>query len=170
MDSRQAIVVSAARLFQRQGYASSGLLQIVGEADVSRGSIYFHFPNGKEQIAVEAIELAGGSIDDAITRASSRTTTAGEFVLALGRGLARWLEQSDYVDGDPIATVALEQSAVSEELRIACDAVFDRWRSHLARVLTERGVPRKSASALAQVVLAYQEINGCVSHGPGGHR
>jgi TetR/AcrR family transcriptional regulator, lmrAB and yxaGH operons repressor len=157
VDSRDAIVASAALLFQRQGYAASGLLQIVGEAAVSRGSIYFHFPQGKEQIAVEAVAVAGALIDDAITRAAVRTETAADFVTALGRGLARWLEQSDYVDGDPIATVALEQAAVSDALRAACDDVFDRWRSHIGSVLIERGVPRSSAGPLAQVVLAYQE-------------
>lgn len=157
VETKEAMINTAARLFQRQGYAATGLLQIVEDSGTSRGSIYFHFRDGKEEIGIEAVAVAGGWIDDHIARAAGRTDTAGDFVRSLGRQQARWLETSGYVDGDPIAMIALEQSAVNERVRRACVDVFDRWRRQIGAVLVERGISSQIAVDLAQVVLAYQE-------------
>jgi len=39
---------TAATLFRRQGYAATGLNQILDEASVKAGSLYHHFPQGKQ--------------------------------------------------------------------------------------------------------------------------
>ncbi|HEY9306026.1 MAG TPA: helix-turn-helix domain-containing protein, partial [Mycobacterium sp.] len=49
--SRAALIDTAATLFRRQGYAATGLTQILEEAGVKPGSLYHHFPQGKQQLA-----------------------------------------------------------------------------------------------------------------------
>ena len=58
--TRRRLVGAAARLFQRQGYSGTGLRQILQESGAPRGSLYFHFPGGKEQLATEAARTGGG--------------------------------------------------------------------------------------------------------------
>lgn len=56
-DTKEIILQCATRLFQRQGYNGTGLNQIIEESGAPKGSIYYHFPNGKEEIAVESIAM-----------------------------------------------------------------------------------------------------------------
>ena len=60
--SRERILDAAIRLLRKQGYASTGIKQIVEEGAAPLGSVYHHFPGGKEQLAIEAIETAGERI------------------------------------------------------------------------------------------------------------
>ncbi len=49
------IVVAAMSLFRRQGYASTGLNQILQESGAPKGSLYHYFPGGKEQLGLAAV-------------------------------------------------------------------------------------------------------------------
>jgi TetR/AcrR family transcriptional repressor of lmrAB and yxaGH operons len=54
--TRDNIIDVAKTLFQIQGYHATGINQIIRESDVPKGSLYYHFPNGKEEIAIAAVE------------------------------------------------------------------------------------------------------------------
>jgi TetR/AcrR family transcriptional repressor of lmrAB and yxaGH operons len=56
---RAAIIAAASRLFRRQGYAGTGVNDIVALSGAPKGSLYHYFPKGKEQIAEEAVLFAG---------------------------------------------------------------------------------------------------------------
>jgi AcrR family transcriptional regulator len=58
-DTRTRILDTGAELFRRQGYAATGIKQIVTAAQAPFGSIYHHFPGGKEQLGAEAIRVSG---------------------------------------------------------------------------------------------------------------
>ena len=72
---RQALVETAMRLFRRQGYASTGLNQILSESQAPKGSLYYYFPGGKEALAVAAVELAGSLLKDMLVRLSVERRT-----------------------------------------------------------------------------------------------
>src|SRR5690349_19085907 len=57
--TRERIVDASAELVRRQGYAATGLKQILAEAQAPFGSLYHHFPGGKEQLGANAIRTAG---------------------------------------------------------------------------------------------------------------
>src|SRR6266545_3697904 len=54
-DSRDKIVESARTLLRRQGYHGTGLAQVIEVSGAPRGSVYYLFPGGKEEIAVAAV-------------------------------------------------------------------------------------------------------------------
>ena len=62
--SRAALIDSAATLFRRQGYAATGLNQILEEAGVRPGSLYHHFPQGKQQLAAAVVDGGGAAIEN----------------------------------------------------------------------------------------------------------
>jgi TetR/AcrR family transcriptional repressor of lmrAB and yxaGH operons len=109
---------TTATLLRRQGYHGTGLNQIVAEADAPKGSMYFHFPGGKEQLAAEAVIAEAERLDAYLAR--HQAATAIESVDAYVAAAARWLERSGYVDGCPIATIALELAAGSDRVGVAC--------------------------------------------------
>ncbi len=53
--TRQQIIEKTSELFERQGYHATGLNQIVSESETPRGSLYYYFPEGKEELAAEAV-------------------------------------------------------------------------------------------------------------------
>ena len=57
--SREAFVEATGELLRRQGYAATGLNEIVARSGAPRGSLYFHFPGGKQELALAAMERTG---------------------------------------------------------------------------------------------------------------
>src|SRR6476620_1026867 len=63
MDTKQLIIDIATKLFQQKGYLGVGLNEILKECNISKGSLYHHFPNGKEELLIACL----GSLNEAIT-------------------------------------------------------------------------------------------------------
>lgn len=61
-NSKEKILEAAAKLFQIKGYNATGLNEILKESGAPKGSLYYYFPNGKEELALEAIKLANETI------------------------------------------------------------------------------------------------------------
>src|SRR3954447_9529742 len=78
--SRTALIETAALLFRRQGYAATGVNQILETADVKAGSLYHHFPNGKQQLAAAVVESAGGEIERLLRRFLDSDSSVGDIV------------------------------------------------------------------------------------------
>ncbi|ONI78668.1 TetR family transcriptional regulator [Actinosynnema sp. ALI-1.44] len=146
-DTRERVLRTAATLFRAQGYHATGLNQVLAEGGAPKGSLYFHFPGGKEQLAVESLQLSGGELCEQLKLAASL-----DDVIDL---LATRLEESDFRDGCPITTVALDAAGDSEQIREACDTAYLSWESVIADYLERQGVP--SPAALATTVLAAIE-------------
>lgn len=155
--TRERIVQSSAELFRRQGYAGTGVKQIVAEASAPFGSIYHFFPGGKEQLGEEVIRWSGaiyGQLIDLFYEPGADPVVATRNFFAAA---AQTLVETDYADACPIATIALEVSSTSEPMRQACADVFDGWIDSACKSLLAAGVPRRRARPLAISLLALLE-------------
>jgi AcrR family transcriptional regulator len=155
--TRERIVQSGAELFRRQGFAGTGVKQIVAEASAPFGSLYHFFPGGKEQLGEEVIRSSGaiyGQLIDAFFKPGEDPVAATRNFFAAAAVTVR---ESDYADACPIATVALEVSSTSEPMRQACADVFDSWVDGAAQRLGECGLPPKRSRALAFEMIAALE-------------
>jgi TetR/AcrR family transcriptional repressor of lmrAB and yxaGH operons len=154
--SRQRMIDTTARLLWSQGLRATGMDQIVRESKAPRGSIYFHFPEGKEQLAAEALAAAGARMTANIAAALGHrdaVTAVKKFVAVY----AKEMTASDFHHGCPIATVALEAAATSPTIRDVCARVFGEWEDLLARRLERDGFPRRVARKHAVVILSVLE-------------
>ena len=68
-DSRTELVRTMARLLRDQGFTATGLAQVLAESGVSNGSLYHHFPGGKEDLAEAALEASGQAVASALAEA-----------------------------------------------------------------------------------------------------
>ncbi|SDQ51643.1 TetR/AcrR family transcriptional regulator [Thermostaphylospora chromogena] len=155
-DTRQRVLDTAAVLFQQQGYEATGLNQILTESGAPKGSLYFHFPGGKEQLATEALAMSGARLSRRLEDDLRQAATTAEAVDAIVNHLAERLVESDYAAGCPIATVALEATG-NETIRRTCDDAYRSWERIIADHLASRGVPQENAGPLATTVLATIE-------------
>jgi TetR/AcrR family transcriptional repressor of lmrAB and yxaGH operons len=156
-DSKGKTLAAAAKLFRQQGYHGTALHDILAAGGSPRGSLYFHFPQGKEQIGEAALTLAGEALRQRIALAADASESSEIFLVRLVRGMAADLERSDYKEGCPIATTALETSAQSEVLGTATRNAFKKWELEIQRGLERFGMASGEAELAATLVLSQLE-------------
>src|SRR2546428_9735058 len=75
-DSRERMVRSAASLIRTRGMHATSFSEVLADSGAPRGSIYHHFPKGKEQLAEDAIRWTSECVL-AHQRTCRATTPAG---------------------------------------------------------------------------------------------
>jgi TetR/AcrR family transcriptional repressor of lmrAB and yxaGH operons len=156
-DSKEKTLVAAAKLLRQQGYHGTALHDILAAAGSPRGSLYFHFPKGKEEIGEAALMRAGEAVARAIAGAAETSENADVFLTRVARGMASDLERSGYQEGCPIATTALETSAQSEVLGNATRGALQKWEHEIKRGLERFGMKTGDADVVATAVLSQLE-------------
>ncbi len=154
--TRSQVLTTAQHLFQRQGYHATGVHQILTEADAPKGSLYHHFPGGKQQLATESVGLGARELGEAISAVIADSPDVAAAVRTMADLLATRLEDSDFLDGCPIASVALD-AGDNDPIRAACQAGYDGWLVSIADALVDAGLRRPTATDLALTVLAALE-------------
>jgi TetR/AcrR family transcriptional repressor of lmrAB and yxaGH operons len=154
--SRAALLESAALLFRRQGYAATGVNQILESADVKAGSLYHHFPDGKQELAAAVVDVVGGDIE-------RRLRSFLDSDLAVADIIDAWIDLmsagliSDRRDGCPIEPIATESVNASAQVRDASARAFVGWCSAVADRLRSDGWPADDAQQTALAVIALLE-------------
>jgi AcrR family transcriptional regulator len=156
-ETRERILDSSGELFRRQGYTGTGVKQIVAEAGAPFASLYHFFPGGKEELGAETIRRSGALYGMLLGEYLGPEVDLVEGLADFFAGAAETLVETGYADACPIATVALEASGVSEELRRACADVFDAWIEGATGRFAAEGIPGPRARELAMQVIASLE-------------
>src|SRR5262245_17035442 len=151
------LVRTAMRLFREQGYASTGLQQILTESGAPKGSLYYYFPDGKEALGRAAVELAGELIAQMLSSLAARHKQPKAFIKAYCEVMAGWMEGSEFRSGCPIATTMLETAPHSPALTEAGARAIDRWIEIAASVFVHAGLPQRGARTRAQLLYATMQ-------------
>jgi len=154
---KESLVRTAMRLFRRQGFASTGLQQIVDESGAPRGSLYHYFPSGKEALGESAVDLAGGMIHEMLAELAARHADPKAFLRAYAKVMARWMEESGFQSGCPIATTLLETAPRAPGITAAGRRAIDGWIEVIGGVLARGGLAPREAKRRAQLVVAAME-------------
>jgi AcrR family transcriptional regulator len=155
--TKDRIIDSSAELFRRQGYAGTGVKQIVAAANAPFGSLYHFFPGGKEQLGAETIRSSGRLYVQLFATIAAQAPDVLSAVGDFFAGAAETLRETDYADACPIATVALEVASTSEPLREATAEVFDSWIAGATEYFAAAGIRRGEARELAFTMLSLLE-------------
>ena len=155
--TQKQIIESTGKLLERQGYNATGLNQIVAESGAPKGSLYYYFPGGKEQIGAETLMWSGERMAEKIREGLSQVDDAGEAVRFLAMNIANAIEASEFQAGGPLTTVALETATSSKRLNRACREAYAMMQSAFENKLVEKGFEKFQARNLAGFVLATFE-------------
>ena len=156
-DTKDRMIAAARRLFREHGYLGTALSDVVTESAAPRGSIYFHFPGGKEELASEVILLHAGDHIAHINRAAAATNTARQLIEAFMGRERDELISTDYREGCAMAPIAIETTPASAQLSDANRRAFQDLITTLAARLTEKNVPVSRATQLATNVWSSVE-------------
>ncbi len=156
-DSKERMIAAARRLFREHGYFGTALSEVVAESAAPRGSMYFHFPGGKEELATEVALLHAADAIAHINRSAGTTRTAAELIAVfLGRPRDE-LVASDYREGCAVAPIVIESIPASVPLTDTARRGFQDMIATLAARLAEKGVPDDRAPQLATNAVTAME-------------
>jgi len=150
---RDRMIAGAVRLLARRGLQATSFSTVLAETDAPRGSIYHHFPGGKDELVSAAIAAteahALGLLEQ--QRGASALQVAESF-------LGAWRALLDGADFDAgCALVAVTVSADTPVLRERAADAFRAWRDGLGRALNDGGLDVATARATALLLLAASE-------------
>lgn len=157
-DAKQKMVQAAKQLIRQRGYSATAFSDVLELSGTSRGSVYFHFPGGKAQLAIEAAEAHAFEqveiIDQAADQAASAAQMVG-FYIDLGRDS---MVASGYARGCGVAPLITEGAAQgSDEIAGTGRRAFTEMTDRLAFHFVAFGVERAAARVLADTVIAAVE-------------
>lgn len=149
------MVQSAAALIGSQGLNATSFSEVLASSGSPRGSIYFHFPGGKRELAKDAIRLTSEQVL-AHMRACSPSSASEvlQHFIALFRHV---VEATDGAAGCAVAGVTIDVPASDDELLIEARKAFHSWVALLAEQLEAAGVDQERARGIAVIAVAGVE-------------
>ncbi len=150
--AKNRILMTAARLFQQQGYHATGLNQIVAESGAPKGSLYYYFPGGKEELAVAAIGLIRDEIGERIRHFLAGIDDPAEAIQALIREMVKEFDRPEYIIHCTVSLLTLEVSLLSEPLRRACMESVEAWERAFAAKLEQGGYEANRSRTLGTLI------------------
>jgi len=151
--TRDRMLLSAVALLRERGPNGVTLDAVLAHSGAPRGSIYHHFPGGRDQLVTEAAELGSAFIAGMIDQAGA------DAELALDRFVDFWkdsLIESDFRAGCPIVALVVD-GQVQPELDALARAAFTRWGEGLTSMLIQRGASSGQANRLASATISAIE-------------
>ncbi|MFC5954085.1 ScbR family autoregulator-binding transcription factor [Streptomyces pratens] len=118
--TRATIITAAADLFDRQGYESTSLSDIVEHAQVTKGALYFHFA-AKEDLAHAILELQSATSRKLARDTETRGHTSLEALMRLTFGIARQSAE------DPVLRAGLRLATGGTRPRPPLSHPFTEW-------------------------------------------
>ena len=154
---KDVLIETASRLFRVRGYCGVGLNDIIEESGVPKGSLYYYFPKGKEQLATAAINNTKRLVMEDIQKNFAGVSNPIDAFQAYVYELSRVFGQGGTPLGSPIGTIAGEKHSTSEPIRLACEATFKSWQSIYTEKFLEAGYTEQQSTSLATVFHALTE-------------
>jgi TetR/AcrR family transcriptional repressor of lmrAB and yxaGH operons len=146
------MIEATARLIRQRGYHGTSLNDILSASAAPRGSLYFHFPGGKDQLVVEVTRASVADVTERLGAALLEESDPAVAVHHIYQSVARMLEDNEFSLGCPVAPVVLDAPNDVPDLVEICRSAFEQWVGLLRQAFVRAGVPERRAQALALLV------------------
>lgn len=139
------VVPMVAEVFRELGYEGASLSKITARTGISKGSLYYFFPGGKEEMAAETLSHIetwfAGNVFEPLER--------DEPHMAIDK---MWQEVDTYFrSGQRICLVgAFSLDETRDRFAAAIHHYFKRWIDALRGALVRAGVPEETATEIAE--------------------
>lgn len=149
------MLVSAAAVMRERGAAGVTIDEVLARSGAPRGSVYYHFPEGRNQILTEALLFAGEAITEVIDEAAEK---GGMFLVR--QFVEFWeslLVESEFTAGCAVVAAAIGSAADEPQLTTVAGGIFGLWRDGLSRAFVSDGFDEPCAASLAIMCIASLE-------------
>ncbi|RAV18212.1 TetR/AcrR family transcriptional regulator [Mycolicibacterium sp. GF69] len=149
------MLIAASEVLRERGAAGVTIDEVLARSGAPRGSVYYHFPEGRNQILSEALRYAGEAITEVIDDAASK---GGMYLVR--NFVAFWNElllESDFAAGCPVVAAAIGSADDGPQLTTVAGSIFGHWRDALTRAFVTDGFDESDAASLAITCIAALE-------------
>ncbi|AEV72121.1 transcriptional regulator [Mycolicibacterium rhodesiae NBB3] len=153
--TRANMVTTAAEVLRERGAAGVTIDEVLARSGAPRGSVYHHFPEGRNQILTEALQYAGEAITEVIDDA---VVNGGLYLVR--KFVVFWEEllvESDFAAGCPVVAAAIGAADEEPQLSTVAGRIFGHWRDALTRAFATDGFADSDAASLAVMCIAALE-------------
>lgn len=151
--TRQLMVDTAIALLRERSSAGLTVDAVLQRSGAPRGSVYHHFPGGRDQIVREAVEAAGEHIAGLIDGAENADAVIDRFIDFWRRVLRR----SNYLAGCPVVALTVDSGFDRDVEADQVREVFARWQDRVRSVFVADGMPEDRARRLSTLAIAATE-------------
>jgi TetR/AcrR family transcriptional repressor of lmrAB and yxaGH operons len=155
--TREQIIATTSSLIERQGYHATGLNEIVRASGAPKGSLYYYFPHGKEEITAAAIHWAADMVTEHVAINLQAHERPADAIRTFVHALADHVEQSGFSAGGPLQMVAMETASTSEPLNQVCRDAYQHLEAAFAAKLHTGGFSETTATRFATIITAAVE-------------
>ncbi|PKA07042.1 TetR/AcrR family transcriptional regulator [Leptospira harrisiae] len=157
LETRQKMIEVMSGLLEENGYESTGLTELGKETDTPKGSLYFHFPGGKDELTSLALLHSGNQLNLFFQSILSETDSPTHAIKQVFHLLEERIVSSDYKKGCPIATTAMETSGSVPSISNVCAEIYSMWLKTFETYLMEKGYTSRIAKNLSLSLLSLWE-------------
>lgn len=140
-NTKNIFLNTASSLFANKGYHATGISEIIKKSNAPKGSLYYHFPQGKEQLAQEALQRTALNIYNELTTAFLSASTPLQGIQQHLLLIAKKIEANMFQPNVSISLMALETFASNEKLRLECAKIFEQiqaiYHQQLLKILDD---------------------------------
>ncbi|WP_328410132.1 TetR/AcrR family transcriptional regulator [Nocardia sp. NBC_00403] len=155
--TRERIRTAMAELMRTQGYGATTVKQVSELAQAPMGSLYHHFPQGKQQIAAEALRAAGAAYIQLLPMLMDPHEDLREAVTAAFTDAAEQMEQAGWLNMCPVVTIAGEIADSEPALRAVTAEILDSWIARGTEYFVRRGLDATPARQFTLALLSALE-------------
>jgi len=155
--SRERLVAAMFDSLQRKGLHGVGLSEILQDAQAPKGVLYHHFPGGKTDLAVAAIETGAAQIKASLQQLAAANADPVDVLKTWWNHAHKRLERSGFERGCPLAAISLESTPDDAELRQSLARAFGEFRELVASMLVNAGIGAKRAAQWAALIVSAYE-------------
>ncbi|OWT33705.1 TetR family transcriptional regulator [Methanobrevibacter sp. 87.7] len=158
-NNKEKILNAATILFQEKGYYGTGLNEILRKSNCPKGSLYYYFPNGKEELAIESIKITKDFVEKRIrTRLGKIEDPSKSLEKLVNEMTEDFNKDADNIESFQsnkkisINLIALETSKTNENIRQACEEAYHTWEKAYYDKFLESGMEDAKAKKLSKIV------------------
>ena len=133
LSGRATLVAAAVSLFQARGYHAVGVADILAHAKLPKGSLYHHFPGGKEELAAAAVAFIADEVEALLTKRFGEGLSPSAMFTEIAENTAQWLERSGFAQGALIGALAAAAGPDHPLLTAAVGQAYSRWAARFAQ-------------------------------------
>lgn len=149
MDTRSQIIKIATDLFQQKGYQGVGINEILKSCNLTKGALYYHFPNGKEELLIACLNTMNEAITKSIKEIFNKHQTTLEATEAMINKLVTDFNQKGTITGYTFSSIVSGMDSMSEPVRTACSSFYTEIQKIYSSKLQVDGISRDEADSIA---------------------
>ena len=155
--AREDMLSAAVELFRARGYEGVGVAELLEKSNAPRGSLYFHFPGGKEQIGAEVVERVGAEVAGRFRGLNESGVDLRTFIETVFKTTAKESKSRDFKASCPLCAIATGFGSTDLKLSVAVRNAFNSWETEISNAAIARGMTEANAKVFASALLCAME-------------